>query len=168
MFGDPGRMVGRVTLRDDRTLFLFVFAVGAEVSSRLQLMGQRARLRARFGDQVWECRQILDALDRTDDLYFDRVSPDPDVKMVGRSDRACWRCCVLRVLTRWARVGTSDDRCLCVGRRVGEGIWTPCGCLCELRKGLALLYRILSSELPSGLQVLLPRKRGGDYFCVTR
>ena len=25
MFGDPGRMVGRVALRDDRTLFLFVF-----------------------------------------------------------------------------------------------------------------------------------------------
>jgi 2-polyprenyl-6-methoxyphenol hydroxylase-like FAD-dependent oxidoreductase len=31
-------------------------------------------LRARFGDEAWECPQILDALDRTDDLYFDRVS----------------------------------------------------------------------------------------------
>ena len=27
MFSDPGRMVGRVALRDDRTLFLFVFTV---------------------------------------------------------------------------------------------------------------------------------------------
>jgi 2-polyprenyl-6-methoxyphenol hydroxylase-like FAD-dependent oxidoreductase len=31
-------------------------------------------LRARFGDKAWECPQILDALDRTNDLYFDRVS----------------------------------------------------------------------------------------------
>jgi 2-polyprenyl-6-methoxyphenol hydroxylase-like FAD-dependent oxidoreductase len=31
-------------------------------------------LRARFGDDVWECPRILDALDRTNDLYFDRVS----------------------------------------------------------------------------------------------
>ncbi len=29
MFSDPGRMVGRVALRDDRTLFLFVFSVDA-------------------------------------------------------------------------------------------------------------------------------------------
>ena len=103
MFGDPGRMVGRVTLRDDRTLFLFVFAVGAEVSSRLQLMGQRARLRARFGDQVWECRQILDALDRTDDLYFDRVS---QIRM-----------------SKWSegRIALVGDAAYCVSLLAGQG-----------------------------------------------
>ena len=37
-------------------------------------MRQRDILRARFGDNVWEFRRILDALDRTDNLYFDRVS----------------------------------------------------------------------------------------------
>jgi 2-polyprenyl-6-methoxyphenol hydroxylase-like FAD-dependent oxidoreductase len=75
MFSDPGRMVGRVTLRDDRTLFLFVFTADVTTSVALtDLLGQKAMLHARFGDKVWECPQILDALDCTNDLYFDRVS----------------------------------------------------------------------------------------------
>jgi 2-polyprenyl-6-methoxyphenol hydroxylase-like FAD-dependent oxidoreductase len=75
MFSDPGRMVGRVSLRDDRTLFLFVFtADAAEPGSPADLSGQKALLHARFGDGVWECRRILEALDGTNDLYFDRVS----------------------------------------------------------------------------------------------
>jgi 2-polyprenyl-6-methoxyphenol hydroxylase-like FAD-dependent oxidoreductase len=75
IFSRPGLMVGRVTLRNDRTLFLFVFtADGATNTALADLSAQKAMLRARFGDKGWECRQILDALDRTDDLYFDRVS----------------------------------------------------------------------------------------------
>ena len=76
MFSEPGRMVGRVTLHDNRTLFLFVFAINAEALKRLPdpLLEQKAMLRARFGDKLWECPQILDELDRTDDFYFDRVS----------------------------------------------------------------------------------------------
>ena len=75
MFSDPGRMVGRVTLRDDRTLFLFVFTEEVATCAALtDLPEQKSMLRARFGDGAWECPQILDALDRTDDLYFDRVS----------------------------------------------------------------------------------------------
>jgi 2-polyprenyl-6-methoxyphenol hydroxylase-like FAD-dependent oxidoreductase len=75
MFSDPGRMVGRVTLGDDRTLFLFVFTTDLATSAApTDLAAQKAMLRARFGDKAWECPQILDALDRTNDLYFDRVS----------------------------------------------------------------------------------------------
>lgn len=75
MFSDPGRMVGRVTLRNDRTLILFVFtADDAILGSLPDLAGQKAVLRARFGDGAWECPRILDAFDRTDNLYFDRVS----------------------------------------------------------------------------------------------
>lgn len=75
MFSDPGRMVGRVSLRDNRTLFLFVFTDDvAERETLPDLAGQKATLRARFGDKVWECPRILDALDRTNELYFDRVS----------------------------------------------------------------------------------------------
>jgi 2-polyprenyl-6-methoxyphenol hydroxylase-like FAD-dependent oxidoreductase len=75
MFSEPGRMVGRVTLRDDRTLFLFVFTVdAADLGGLADLSAQKALLRARFGDKAWECPRILDALDRTNDLYFDRVS----------------------------------------------------------------------------------------------
>lgn len=75
MFSEPGRMVGRVSLRNDRTLFLFVFtADGIPDAALADLQAQEAILQARFGDQSWECRQILDALGRADELYFDRVS----------------------------------------------------------------------------------------------
>jgi 2-polyprenyl-6-methoxyphenol hydroxylase-like FAD-dependent oxidoreductase len=75
IYSNPGKMVGRVTLRDDCALFLLVFAVDpATLVTFPDLSGQKAMLRARFGDKAWECRQILDALDRTNDLYFDRVS----------------------------------------------------------------------------------------------
>jgi 2-polyprenyl-6-methoxyphenol hydroxylase-like FAD-dependent oxidoreductase len=68
----PGRMLGRVTLRDDRILFLFVFTT--ESPAVPSVSGQKALLRARFGDGRWECPHIVAALDGTDDLYFDRVS----------------------------------------------------------------------------------------------
>jgi hypothetical protein len=46
MFSDPGRMVGRVALRDDRTLFLFVFT--ADASTR--------RSRRSATAACWQCR----------------------------------------------------------------------------------------------------------------
>lgn len=73
MHGLPGRMIGRFALHDDRTLFLFVFAAdGAD--HPMTLDGQKAMLRECYGDGGWECARILDALERTDELYFDRVS----------------------------------------------------------------------------------------------
>ena len=73
MYGAPGRMLGRVALRDDKTLFLFVFAedIGAIPSD---VAAQEMLLHDRYGDGQWECPQILAALDRTGDLYFDAVS----------------------------------------------------------------------------------------------
>jgi 2-polyprenyl-6-methoxyphenol hydroxylase-like FAD-dependent oxidoreductase len=73
MYTEVGQQVGRFAMRDDRTMFLFIFAdesaTGAEDSE-----SQKALLRKRFGSSGWECPQILDALERADDLYFDRVS----------------------------------------------------------------------------------------------
>lgn len=43
MFGDPGRMVGRVTLRDDRTLFLFVFIVDGRIPEACPMLRDRKR-----------------------------------------------------------------------------------------------------------------------------
>ena len=74
-YTEVGQMVGRFTLRDDRTMFLFVFAddemerVGEQDAS-----GQKAILHSRFGKSGWECPRILEALDASDELYFDRVS----------------------------------------------------------------------------------------------
>ena len=73
MYGQPGRMVGRFTLHDNRTLFLFVLANESNLlPATLKL--QKAMLRDRYGDGKWECPRIVDELDRTHELYFDRVS----------------------------------------------------------------------------------------------
>ena len=73
--GVAGRQVSRFSLRDDRTLFLFVirdeFLGGQFPASDAE---RKAALRTVFGDVAWECPQILDAMVDADDLYFDRVS----------------------------------------------------------------------------------------------
>ncbi len=72
MYTEVGQQVARFAMRDDRTMFLFTFADSKPESGDVQT--QKALLRKRFGASGWECPAILDALDHTDDLYFDRVS----------------------------------------------------------------------------------------------
>lgn len=73
MYGQPGRMLGRFTLHDDRTLFLFVFAAdGDSIPATLDL--QKAMLSDRYGRGKWECPGVLEALAHADELYFDSVS----------------------------------------------------------------------------------------------
>jgi 2-polyprenyl-6-methoxyphenol hydroxylase-like FAD-dependent oxidoreductase len=73
MYGQPGRMVGRFTLRDDQPLFLFVFAVdGDRLPSTLDQ--QKAMLHRKYAAGRWECPAVLAELDRATELYFDRVS----------------------------------------------------------------------------------------------
>jgi 2-polyprenyl-6-methoxyphenol hydroxylase-like FAD-dependent oxidoreductase len=74
MFGQPGRMVGRVSLHDDRVLFLLVLAsAGTALSEPHDLATGKALLRDSYRGCGWECARILDELDRTEDLYFDDV-----------------------------------------------------------------------------------------------
>jgi 2-polyprenyl-6-methoxyphenol hydroxylase-like FAD-dependent oxidoreductase len=73
MYNEPGRLVGRVSLRGDKTLFLLVFAEDAEAPAH-DLPAQKSLLRRTFGGGRWECLGILAALDATPELYFDRVS----------------------------------------------------------------------------------------------
>lgn len=73
LYTEVGQQVGRFAMRGDRTLFLFTFA-DEDVGNPGDVHSQKALLRKRFGKSGWECPQILDALDATDDLYFDRVS----------------------------------------------------------------------------------------------
>ncbi|HEX3423855.1 MAG TPA: FAD-binding domain [Sphingomicrobium sp.] len=72
-YGVPGRQASRFSMRDDRTMFLFIWR---QESSSLPASdeGKRAMLRKRFGGMGWECRAILEALDRARDLYVDTVS----------------------------------------------------------------------------------------------
>jgi 2-polyprenyl-6-methoxyphenol hydroxylase-like FAD-dependent oxidoreductase len=98
----PGRSVGRFSLRDDRTLFLFIFR-SERPDVPVGLEDGRARLRSEFADAGWECPQILEALAGVDELYFDSVS---QVR-----------------LERWCtdRVALIGDAAACVSLLAGEG-----------------------------------------------
>ena len=102
VYNAPGRMLSRVALHDDRTLFLFVIAADADMAL-LDLSGQKAMLRDKFADRKWECERILDELARSKELYFDRVS---QIKM----DR-WWR----------GRVALVGDAAFCVSLLAGQG-----------------------------------------------
>ena len=73
MYPQVGQEVSRFSMRNDRTMFLFTFA-DPDPRAPSDLAGQKAVLRERFARSGWECPQILDALEATRELYFDRVS----------------------------------------------------------------------------------------------
>lgn len=104
IYGLPGRMIGRFALRDDRTLFLLVYAGhGDSPPDRHDLAAQKAIVREVYRDARWESEAILTALDRSDDLYFDRVS---QIRM-----------------RRWSRgrVALIGDAAFCVSLLAGQG-----------------------------------------------
>ena len=108
MYTEVGRQVARFALRNDQTLFLFTFAdESADSPHSLDLQGQKAVLRKHFGGSGWECPRILDALDASDDLYFDRVS---QIRMT--SPDGLW--------TR-GRVTLVGDSAFCVSLLAGQG-----------------------------------------------
>jgi 2-polyprenyl-6-methoxyphenol hydroxylase-like FAD-dependent oxidoreductase len=104
IFNEPGRMLGRFALHDDRTLFLFVFRSFSDATHTLpNLSDQKAMLRDRYGTGHWECAGILDELDRTNELYFDRVS---------QIHMSCWS---------KGRVALVGDAAFCVSLMAGQG-----------------------------------------------
>jgi len=104
VYSQPGRMLGRVALRNDRTLLLFVFAANAgSLSAMSDLQAQKTKLRETFGTRHWECAKILDALDGVQELYFDRVS---QIKMPSWSR---------------GRVALVGDAAFCVSLMAGQG-----------------------------------------------
>jgi 2-polyprenyl-6-methoxyphenol hydroxylase-like FAD-dependent oxidoreductase len=120
VYSEPGRMLGRVRLRDDRTLFLFAFAADVDyLPATLDLAAQKAMLRERFGEGKWECPHILDELDRTQELYFDRVS---QIKMESWSR---------------GRVALVGDAAFCVSLMAGQGSALAMTAACVLAGELA-------------------------------
>jgi 2-polyprenyl-6-methoxyphenol hydroxylase-like FAD-dependent oxidoreductase len=97
----PGRQVGRFTLHDDRMLFLFIFHRGEPDEQVLE--AQKKILRKTFEGDGWELPQILAALDRCKDLYYDRVS---QIRMDAWSH---------------GRVGLIGDAAFCVSLLAGQG-----------------------------------------------
>ena len=96
--GLPGRQVSRFAMRDDKTLFLFVFR-----DEHVRGGEPKSILREAFAGSGWEWPQIEKELARTSDLYFDTVS---QVRM-----------------DRWTRGRTAlvGDAAACVSLMAGEG-----------------------------------------------
>jgi len=102
MYSRPGRSLGRFPMRENRTLFLFVFATGNGALPET-LDGQKELLLAMYGDDKWECPHILDELKGTQELYFDRVS---QIRMPSWSR---------------GRVALVGDAAFCVSLLAGQG-----------------------------------------------
>jgi len=102
MYGRPGRMLGRFTLRDNRTLFLFVFAA-RRGKLPPSLDAQKALLRELYRYDGWECRKVVDELERTNVLYFDSVS---QIRMQNWSR---------------GRIALVGDAAFCVSLLAGQG-----------------------------------------------
>ncbi|HEX7020951.1 MAG TPA: FAD-binding domain [Gemmatimonadaceae bacterium] len=74
-FSIPGGQVARYALRDGSSAFFFIVASNAPLTPVThEVDAQRRLLRERFGGAGWECDEILECLDRADDLYFDAVA----------------------------------------------------------------------------------------------
>jgi 2-polyprenyl-6-methoxyphenol hydroxylase-like FAD-dependent oxidoreductase len=99
---DVGQQVGRFAMRDDGTMFLFIFT-DPNPDIPEDLAHQKAHLRERFSRSGWECPAILAALEHVDTLYIDRVS---QIRM-----------------DRWTqgRVALVGDAAFCVSLLGGQG-----------------------------------------------
>jgi len=97
--GLPGRQISRFSMRDDKTLFLFVF--------RDELMAgheePKSVLRHVFAGAGWEWPQIEAEIERAGDIYFDSVS---QIRM-----------------SHWTkgRIALLGDAAACVSLMAGEG-----------------------------------------------
>lgn len=107
MYSEVGQQVGRFAMRGDRSMFLFIFADSEFGGTPIGDIQAQTLLQKRFGNSGWECPQILDALDATNDLYFDRVS---QIRMGAQT--GSWT---------HGRVTLVGDAAFCVSLLAGQG-----------------------------------------------
>jgi 2-polyprenyl-6-methoxyphenol hydroxylase-like FAD-dependent oxidoreductase len=102
--GVPGRQVSRFSMREDKTLFLFVFHDEYLRDKTLSTVEDcKSALKEIFKGVGWECPEILTALSSAGSLYFDGVS---QIRM-----------------ERWSQGRTAlvGDAAACVSLLAGEG-----------------------------------------------
>ena len=103
-YGEPGRQIWRITLDDDTTVFLLVFAQADPGAIPVHdTARQKAILADLYAGSGWEAPEILGALRAADDVYCDRVSQI--------------------VMPHWSqgRVALIGDACACPSLLAGEG-----------------------------------------------
>lgn len=104
IYSKPGRMEGRFALHGDRTLFLFVFVSDYHAApDQCDVAAKKAIVREKFRDDGGECGAVLSELNRTDELYFDRVS---QIQMEGWSK---------------GRIALIGDAAFCLSLLAGQG-----------------------------------------------
>lgn len=109
MYTTVGHQVARFALRDDRTMFLFIFAdESADSGETRNIEAQKKLLRKHFEHGGWECARILELLDGCKDLYFDRIS---QIQM-NPPERDSWS---------RGRVTLVGDAAFCVSLLAGQG-----------------------------------------------
>ena len=98
------RQLARFALRDDRTLFLFIFSCSPDRADvRMTTTEIRKLLREEFSEVGWEAQNILATMEGVDDIYFDRMS---QIRM------SCWH---------KGRVALVGDAAAAVSLLAGEG-----------------------------------------------
>lgn len=97
--GIPGRQISRFAMRDDKTMFLFIFEDRFVTANE----DPKSVLRRAFAGSGWEWPQIEAEMDRATELYFDTVS---QIRM-----------------KRWTkgRVALIGDAAACISLMGGEG-----------------------------------------------
>lgn len=103
MFSRVGLQLSRGTMRDDNTMFLFIYADPGNTTDTPGIDEHKRLLRERFSQRGWECDQVLAAMEPTQELYFDRVS---QIRMPEWSK---------------GRVALIGDAAFCVSLLAGQG-----------------------------------------------
>ncbi|MFK5977735.1 MAG: FAD-binding domain [Rhizobiaceae bacterium] len=70
----PGKQVSRISLRNNETLFLFIFAKNLVSAQPENEADEKTILREIYGDMGWETKAILSRMDEVENIYFDRIS----------------------------------------------------------------------------------------------
>jgi 2-polyprenyl-6-methoxyphenol hydroxylase-like FAD-dependent oxidoreductase len=103
-YGEPGRQIWRITVDEDTTVFMLVFADPDPHAAPVHdASRQKEVLRRLYSGGGWETHAMLHALEASTDLYFDRVSQI--------------------VMPSWTkgRVALIGDACACPSLLAGEG-----------------------------------------------
>ncbi len=74
-YNRPGKNAVRFAMNDNRTMFFFLFSSDSpDIPSQGDLRAQKDILHSRFDNAGWECREIMEAMETCNSIYFDRVS----------------------------------------------------------------------------------------------